>query len=624
MPVNILRTSPVFGGGGRGFPQFNDSQVSQRDLFGAQQLQTGRDDQMLSLLITMLVQQQGADANRELRREEMGIQETLSNRQQREFELARKAQDRHQQQGIDIQKRLADSTNAQIEHGLAAEARARSRGLGGIELGQLQGGVTAGVEEAKARFERTRSEGTIHALRRMGPLTTAMGKAMGRISNGDDPTSAQIKELKKAVLTVTQSIGEAAAAAQSRGASASEIDAILGVLEDEFDGVIQKVGTHGGMDAFVTKAIDAVAGDRRTLGFDNIDFPADLSAKARGMIDAGQDSINRAVGRAQIGDAAQIRENNAAFDPEVPAVDFSSLGTTLPAGQNINPPIGVPFNVPPELGGLDAFLEGAQDIDLGSPLSPFQEARQRSAGSASQIRQDIVEGVGGAAGSAVGGVEGLLSPRNAVGIEAMLHMLGGSSEAPGETPLAPSVPSEASTGDLERLIGPSNLFLKMQGGESEEIPKLPEGAHFDRTGQLRERREPALSFPSVDQTPVPALNFPGDPEQISFPADPISALGGELGILDRPDGLKSSELSVTVTDERLNGGKPTNIPTLVKGQSGVDFLLKGFQPSDEQVELAIKRAAARVKDGASLPSYQSIAEAVAAARKRSEDKNRNP
>lgn len=94
------------------------------------------------------------------------------------------------------------------------------------------------------------------------------------------------------------------------------------------------------------------------------------------------------------------------------------------------------------------------------------------------------------------------------------------------------------------------------------------------------------------------------------------ALRGELGTLRRPDGGVSTEISITVTDKRLNDGKPTNIPLLVRGQKDVDALLRDKAPTREQEDIAIKRAAERVKVGASLPSYGSIDAATKAAESR--------
>jgi hypothetical protein len=94
-------------------------------------------------------------------------------------------------------------------------------------------------------------------------------------------------------------------------------------------------------------------------------------------------------------------------------------------------------------------------------------------------------------------------------------------------------------------------------------------------------------------------------------------------VLNRPDGGISTEISITVTDPRLNGGKPTNIPTLVRGQKDVDGLLAGKDPTREQEEYAINRALERQKSGGYLPSYKTIDEAVKAAQERTASKGKN-
>ncbi len=121
----------------------------------------------------------------------------------------------------------------------------------------------------------------------------------------------------------------------------------------------------------------------------------------------------------------------------------------------------------------------------------------------------------------------------------------------------------------------------------------------------------------LQPTPTEAAEFMVPPA-----SDMGSALGGELGTLTRPDGGVSTELSVTVTDSRLNTGNPTNVPLLVAGQTGVDDLLSGNQPTREQIGIAINRAAERVTQGGQLPSFPSTDEAVRAARARSGAKRR--
>lgn len=68
------------------------------------------------------------------------------------------------------------------------------------------------------------------------------------------------------------------------------------------------------------------------------------------------------------------------------------------------------------------------------------------------------------------------------------------------------------------------------------------------------------------------------------------------------DGSRSTELTITVTDPRLNAGRPTNIPSLW-----------GRKVLDESGAVA-----AAVKSGRAFPSFKSIDEAVTAAKARSE------
>lgn len=90
---------------------------------------------------------------------------------------------------------------------------------------------------------------------------------------------------------------------------------------------------------------------------------------------------------------------------------------------------------------------------------------------------------------------------------------------------------------------------------------------------------------------------------------------GELGWLRQPYGL-STELSTTLQDPRLMGGKPVNIPLMVQGQVGLGSLFGGAEPTDQQYEIAIRRALDRVKGGAYLPTFESLQQADKAAQTR--------
>lgn len=74
------------------------------------------------------------------------------------------------------------------------------------------------------------------------------------------------------------------------------------------------------------------------------------------------------------------------------------------------------------------------------------------------------------------------------------------------------------------------------------------------------------------------------------------------------DGSVSSERSITVTDPRINGGKPTNIPSMFGGKQ---------LDEDAAVEMIQKAGGKDPETGRALPAFESIEEAVAAAKKRS-------
>lgn len=95
---------------------------------------------------------------------------------------------------------------------------------------------------------------------------------------------------------------------------------------------------------------------------------------------------------------------------------------------------------------------------------------------------------------------------------------------------------------------------------------------------------------------------------------------GELGMIPNPDGRISTEFSVTEFVPELGGW--VNIPSLVQGQTNVPELLKG-NVTEQHVNRAIRRAMMRVKEGAKLPSFKTLDEALKVAQGRSiEEKNR--
>ena len=134
------------------------------------------------------------------------------------------------------------------------------------------------------------------------------------------------------------------------------------------------------------------------------------------------------------------------------------------------------------------------------------------------------------------------------------------------------------------------------------------------------RRKIAVDPTSVTEPELADLVGKGKGGEIRLPTpeeQKADALTGELGKVK-----ESTEISITVTDSRLNDGKPTNIPTLVKGQVDVEKLAETLKPTNEQQEIAIKRAAERVSAGAALPSFETIEQAVEAAKARSDAKGK--
>lgn len=78
--------------------------------------------------------------------------------------------------------------------------------------------------------------------------------------------------------------------------------------------------------------------------------------------------------------------------------------------------------------------------------------------------------------------------------------------------------------------------------------------------------------------------------------------------VQNPDGSVSTERSITVTDPRLNNGKPTNIPSMLDGKQ---------VSQEEAIKRIIEAGGKDPETGRKVRSFESIEEAVRAARKRS-------
>jgi soluble lytic murein transglycosylase-like protein len=103
--------------------------------------------------------------------------------------------------------------------------------------------------------------------------------------------------------------------------------------------------------------------------------------------------------------------------------------------------------------------------------------------------------------------------------------------------------------------------------------------------------------------PLSPTDESGTTPVIATPSGTPTTLPGTTKPIQNADGTVTTERSITITDPRINGGKPTNIPTVWGGQI----------VSDEQ---AIKNA---VQSRTLYPSYPTIDAAVSAAKQRSND-----
>ena len=179
--------------------------------------------------------------------------------------------------------------------------------------------------------------------------------------------------------------------------------------------------------------------------------------------------------------------------------------------------------------------------------------------------------------------------------------------------------TDAYTGAVTKL----NAFRKTLA--QKELDSLTDMPDFDKKASIIKRlQDQILMFDSGLPAPaaVPSKTAPASaaPAAVAAPAATTPAAGasaaGKIGNASVPsnakthdgyparqnaDGSYSTEVSITVTNPKLNGGKPTNIPSLWKGKE-----------VDENT--AVENALA---SGKKYDSFSTIPEAVDAAIKRS-------
>jgi hypothetical protein len=133
-----------------------------------------------------------------------------------------------------------------------------------------------------------------------------------------------------------------------------------------------------------------------------------------------------------------------------------------------------------------------------------------------------------------------------------------------------------------------------------------------------ETTTPPQAAPAAEPAPAPAPPK-AEPAPASAPALPSGApREGFLGPQKTPEGKTTTVLLTGVSDPRINNARETNIPLLVPGQHGVARLLRGGKPTPSQLERAKLAAIARIGAGETIPSYDTVEEAEAAAKAESE------
>jgi hypothetical protein len=95
--------------------------------------------------------------------------------------------------------------------------------------------------------------------------------------------------------------------------------------------------------------------------------------------------------------------------------------------------------------------------------------------------------------------------------------------------------------------------------------------------------------------------FPNNNPNYGFRNDGTPKERGFLGVLKRPDGRISTEISIGVNFDGKEMEIPALVPTLSKDE--IDFLLAGNKVSDAIVDKAIKHAIKRLNQGKS-PFFQ--------------------
>lgn len=160
----------------------------------------------------------------------------------------------------------------------------------------------------------------------------------------------------------------------------------------------------------------------------------------------------------------------------------------------------------------------------------------------------------------------------------------------------------------------STTIIVEENGKLYDVQVRPDGSQhlLGETGKQRTGVSVQIAPPTAPKEPEVTKKELG-PLPLTPEAKVERLTPGES--VKNPDGTKSTEYSITVEDPRLNDGKPTNIPTIWKVDGKIVRLVPhGEAPNDTTQEAAISHA---IKSGERFPAYDTVDEAVAAAKTRS-------
>jgi hypothetical protein len=128
---------------------------------------------------------------------------------------------------------------------------------------------------------------------------------------------------------------------------------------------------------------------------------------------------------------------------------------------------------------------------------------------------------------------------------------------------------------------------------------------------------PAPAAPPAAPGPVPRVTPPATPGgRSSLPPLGTERTGTTAEgrpIIKNPDGSSSSERTITIQVDEINGGRPTNIPSMYGGKAVSE---------DEAIRRVIQAGGKDPETGRALPGYNTVDEAVAAAGARSQSLGR--